>query len=162
MKQYVLFMILIVSFVFVFTGCDGDGDGDSSEPTVPTGSLDLTGTYRFQTTLTPTSGDCSAILTNPSGTSPSGTMTFAHTSPTTFTVTSCTFDAGGLCPFIGANGTIQDSLVTLSQALTFGQISYQITMTGTVTDPSNFTLSGQGMSEPGACQFTTTGTWTRS
>jgi hypothetical protein len=157
MKKYSLFIILLIAFVVVFTGCGDDDDDDSSTPTVPEGGLDFTGIYQFQSTLTPTSGDCSAILTV-SGTNPSGVMAFGHTSATNFTVTSCTLDSGGVCPFSGATGTIQDSLVTLAQSTSL----FEITMTGTVTDPSNFTLSGQGTAQIGACQFDATGTWLRN
>ncbi len=139
-------MILGIVVIVVFTGCGGDGGSSTS----PTGSIDITGTYRYEETTTPLSGDCSSVP------SLSGTMTFAKTGDNTWSMTACTIDNQPECIPYWWNVTVEGNRVTLSVDVDAGGVQVNIILSGIVTDTSQFTLSGQITKEPGACRADST------
>jgi hypothetical protein len=129
---------------------------DNGSPTSPAGPLDITGTYRYQVTTTPRSGDCSAV--DPSL---SGTMTFAKTPENTWQMTACTIDDQPICIPYWWTVTVDGRQLSLSLDVDSGGVHVTIVFSGVVTDPAHFTLSGQIMKEPGACQSDGTAELTR-
>ncbi len=138
-------MIFGIVVIIGLTGCGGDG----GSPTSPTDALDITGTYRYQTTTVPRSGDCRAI--DPF-LSLSGTMTFAKTEENTWSMTACTIDNQPTCIPYWWNVTVDGKQLTLSLDVDSGGVHVTVLLRGIVSDPAHFTLPGQVTKEPGACR----------
>lgn len=135
-------MLLLLGIVILCIGVNGCGD-DDDDPTTPTSPLDLRGTYRIDATGTPVSGNCSEVpLAN------SGTATLAQSRHDRFTVDACETDLGIVCDPAASVGTIDGQQVTLQgKAILPNGGEGQVSLAGTVTDPSSFTLFGQATVE---------------
>lgn len=143
--------IFAIGIILTCIGCNSGNS--STEPPFP---LDLRGTYRYQTISTGIVGDCSNTVPDDSG-----TMTFNQSQSNSFTVTACTYDNGNVCVPVGFTGIIEGNQVTLQYDLVLIDQAWHSNMTGPVTNTANFSLSGQGTKEPGACRFIITATCTK-
>lgn len=131
MKRILWMLGTLFMLSLVIHGC---GDDDDTNPTTPTNLI----TYRVEVTGTPVSGDCEGVPRSNSGT------VVLESSGDSFTIVSCEFHSGATCEPSAADVTLEGQQVTLQGQSTLpnGEPG-QFSVTGTVTDPSLFTLSGQ-------------------
>jgi len=166
MKDVGKFMIVIgiLLLCIVVSGCD---DSDYDPNSFP---LDLRGKYRVEGTVTPVSGNCVEVL--PSN---SGSVTIAQISSDSFAAEECEFEVGPPCIPETLTGVIDGRQVTVFGDKVFSKEELEeilpglgleaaeihVSVTGTVTDTSQFTLTGQGTVEPGGCVLNATATLTK-
>ncbi len=162
-------IMIMIGMVLVCIGLNGCSDSDDSGTTT-TFPLDLRGTYSVQGTLTPVSGDCSWV--SPPN---SGRVTFAQSLSDSFTLEDCEVEMGPPCKPSVFTGIIEGDQVTINlddvisqeelnevmPGLGMDEAEVHISITGTVTDTSQFMLSGSGTFEPGGCFVDTTATFTQ-
>ena len=155
-------MMIVIGILFLCIGVSGCSEADDE-------SLDLRGRYSIQGSMTLVSGDCPPILPSNTG---RGTVAQGNNS---FWIEECEFDAGPPCMPSIFTGTIDGRQVTINvddivskeeldeamPGLGWEEIEVHMTLTGTVTDTSQFTLTGQGTIEPGGCVVEITVTLTK-
>jgi hypothetical protein len=162
-----IFGMLVVCFGMI--GCDDDDDNDAS-PTTAAAAVDVSGTYSVAGTLTPVSGDCHGVI--PENT---GTATLSQSSDGKVTVESCDMTRGpSTCEPSIHSGMVQGDQVTMQVDVELSELEIRlvlsgeeidwlfpddeisplnihVSVSGTVADTSQFTLTGQGTKEPGTC-----------